>query len=128
MFLFVLFLNAVTDHFTGFVYDVLAVLLLIMGIISADGNNFMFYFVSAILIALLAYDKEEVYLGQGDYLILISLSLYLNEYFPHMLMVSSIICLVTMLKFKKKSLPLVPYLFIGSIVTETVFISPGGLV
>ncbi|GEM_PF-6841976 len=128
MFFIILFLNALTDHTTGYVYDILAVILLISGIISADVNNCMFYIVSGALFALLAYDKEEKYLGQGDYLILLSLSLNLNEHFPHMLMISSTICLVTMLIFKKKSLPLVPYLFLGTIVTETVLKSGRNLI
>lgn len=120
MFLLLLFINAVTDAATGYVYDCFAAALALSGIMSGEpGDSLGILTILGLSILLLA-DRDERYLGQGDYLIIIALSMYLNEGFPLMLIIASGLCLLAMTARGKRSQPLVPYLFMGTVITEII--------
>lgn len=120
MFLLLLFINAVTDASTGYVYDLFAAALALSGIMSGEpGDSLGILTILGLSILLLA-DRDERYLGQGDYLIIIALSMYLHEDFPLMLIIASGLCLLAMTARGKRSQPLVPYLFMGTVITEII--------
>lgn len=118
MFVLILFLNAVTDQITGYVYDIGAVALMITALLTNRGMGLEFPLVMVMLLILLILDKDEKYLGHGDYPILLSISLYLGDRFPHMLIIASISSLIMIYSCRRKSIPLVPNLFIGTLICD----------
>lgn len=119
MFLLLLGINAVTDWREGCVYDGFSLLLFGYAVIhsAAHGMGQWFAVVLLLLLVLRAADRKEQILGRGDYLILLSVSLYFND-FPAVLIVTSAAALAVSLLQKRHQLPLVPYLFLGSVLVD----------
>ncbi len=119
MVIILLGINAWTDLKEGCVYDLWSILLLMAAAVAA-GFKANPYFIGsiAVLAALRMCDADEHWLGRGDYLILLSLSLYSGERYPLLLLCTSLTALVYLGIRKARRAPLVPFLFLGTLAAE----------
>ncbi len=117
MFFLFLALNAFTDLREGSVYDGFSILLLVA---AAAETGFAFkdpYFIGclAVLGGIFLLDRTEQWLGRGDYLILLAVSLHSGSRLPLVLLVTSGAGLLYLALKKIRTIPLVPFLLLGSV-------------
>lgn len=120
MFHLFLAINAWTDFREGLVYDVFSSILLLA---AAVETGFRFndpYFGGCLLVLglILVLDRDEKWLGRGDYLILLSVSLKAGSSLPLVLLLTSCTALIGLGIRKQRTIPLVPFLFLGFVLTE----------
>ena len=122
MFCLFLGINAWTDFKEGCIYDVLSVILFICAIFESGLNWNKTYFLGSCLFlgVLWILDKREKFLGRGDYLVLLSVSLYADWQLPMILIVTSGLALIFMAIRQKRTIPFVPFLFLGTIFTKII--------
>lgn len=115
-------INAWTDFKEGCIYDALSILLFLGAILESgfEWNNVYFWGCGLFLGALWLWDTKETYLGRGDYLVLLSVSLYADWQLPLILISTSALALGFMAIYRKATIPLVPFLFLGTILTKTI--------
>lgn len=120
MFCLFLGINAWTDFKEGCIYDVLSIILFLSAIFETGLNwNNLYFLGSCLFLGVLGIlDKNEKYLGRGDYLVLLSVSLYADWKLPMILIVTSVLALIFMVIQRKGTIPLIPFLFLGTIITE----------
>lgn len=113
--------NALTD-FKGYcVYTVpLHIQLLLSFIIMIRGGREVFPFIlmGIFLIFFYIYDSEEEYMGRGDYPIFLSLSMVHGSLVRYDLIFTSFTALLFSWILRRKKIPLVPFLFMGSLITD----------
>lgn len=120
MFYLILAMNGFTDLREGSVYDVFSSLLFITALLETGFHLKNPYFLGclAVLTVILILDRSEQWLGRGDYPILLAVSLHVGPQLPLVLIVTSGTGLVYMMMKKERSIPLVPFLFIGTLLAE----------
>lgn len=120
MFYLILGINAWTDIKEGCVYDVLSVILFLCALLETGFDwSEPYLWGSALLLGMLwLWDRDEVYFGRGDYLVLVSVSLHAGAHLPWILIATSSLALVFMGLRHRATIPLVPFLFLGTMVTE----------
>lgn len=124
MFFLLLGINAYTDLREGCVYDALSLALFAAAFIQSKDYLLSPWALGSLFMLFLVWkcDPKERYLGRGDYLILLSASLYFQSSLPQVLLWTSGTALVTMAFLNKRQMPLIPFLFLGSLIPElTIF-------
>lgn len=117
MFYLILAINALTDLKEGAVYDVLS-LLLFVSAAAETGFDFgapYFWGCLTVLGVVFILDRAEEWLGRGDYLILLAVSLYTGARLPLVMLLTSGTGLAFLAVKKERSIPLVPFLFMGTV-------------
>lgn len=118
MYYLLLGINAWTDYREGVVYDVFSAALFLYAVI-VQGNalpDFPFWVCFGLLASIYLLDRKEEWMGRGDYLVLLSISLHEGMDWPMVLLVSCLLTLICQLYFEKPKIPFVPFLFCGSLV------------
>lgn len=119
MFYLLLGLNGWTDWREGYVYDSLSLLLFFYSLINSWMNWTLYSFgMLLFLVALRLYDREERLLGKGDDLILLSVSLYMGKALPLVLVATSVVALFVLAIRRERQIPLVPYLWLGTMLVK----------
>ena len=122
MFWLFLGINAWTDFKEGYIYDVLSVSLFLCAVFEAGFDWQRAYFWGCVLFlgALRLWDRKETYLGRGDYLVLLSVSFYADWQLPLILIATSTLALIVMAIHRKATIPFVPFLFLGTVLTRAI--------
>ncbi len=117
MFYLILAINALTDLKEGAVYDVLSLLLFVSAAAETgfDFRDPFFWGCLTVLGGVFILDRAEEWLGRGDYLILLAVSLYTGARLPLVMLLTSGTGLAFLAVKKERSIPLVPFLFIGTV-------------
>lgn len=116
MFYLLLGLNGWTDWQEGFVYDLWSLLLFLVSLLNTWGDWSLHSLgLLLFLVILRIYDQKEELLGRGDYLILLSVSMYMGDALPIVLLVTSFAAQVSAKLTGKRQIPLVPYLWLGCV-------------
>lgn len=120
MFYLLLAMNAWTDFREGCIYDALSIALFLAAVLESGFafNHGYFWECLVLLVLLFVWDREERYLGRGDYLILLAVSLYTGTAWIWVLLFSSLMGLLYLAWKRQPALPLVPFLLLGSILTR----------
>lgn len=117
MYMVMLALNAYTDLRQGVVYDVLSLGLFLAAFIETGfvWPHPLFFLLLLCLSLFRLWDKQEHYLGRGDDLILLASALKEGARWSYVLLATSLSLLMVMMFRKSRQEPLVPYLFLGTL-------------
>lgn len=121
MFLALYLINSLTDILEGYVYNILVFFQLILALFTINGEKFPYLaFILGLLIVNFIFDREEKYLGRGDYGIIFSHVAFRGFLLAYDMILASILAIFYSFALKKKRVPLVPFLFLGLLFTRLI--------